>query len=161
MYSNGNLVVAPGDTTSRSLEQGPGSLYQNLINVQIVQREPNFTLFKYKRIMSSIFLIASLLNMLLFLVKVHRFDVKTLGLLKILMLASLFCLVLYNLMYSFEVTDNWLSNCLDSLVNATMYSLILFLNLILIDSQTRKIRTNLLIVGESFWQTLMGRQSPG
>ena len=107
--------------------------------------------------MSSIFLIGSMINIVIFLSKVHNFTYKTLGFLKLLIGATLFCLVIYNLMYSFKVNDNWVTSCLDSVVNATMYSLILFLNLILIDSQTRKIRTNLQIVGESFWDTLMGR----
>lgn len=134
IYKKGEAVVATGDSVSKKLEKGPVSLYQNLINLQIVQREPNFTLFKYKRIMSSIFLIGSMINLVIFLSKIHNFDFKTLGLLKMLVGATLFCLVLYNLMYSFEVSDNWLSSCLDSIVNAMMYSLILLLNLILIDS---------------------------
>ena len=147
IIEDGNEVRRPEDSKAKNLEQGPDSLYQNLVNVQIVQREPNFTLFKYRRIMSAIFFIASVANILQFLLKVHRLDVKTMGVLKMLVLANLFCLVLYNLMYSFEVTDHWVSKCMDSVVNAMMYSLILFLNLILIDSQTRKIRTNLQIVG--------------
>lgn len=157
VYNNEKAIVQPGDAASQMLERGPMSLYQKLINVQIVQREPNFTLFKYKRIMSSIFLVASIVNILLFSLKIQKMDFKTMGLLKILLICTLFCLVLYNLMYSFEVSDNWLTNFIDSVINAMMYSLILFLNLILIDSQTRKIRTNLLIVGESFWETLKGR----
>ena len=36
------------------------SVHDNLLNVSIVQRSPNFVLFKYKRIMSFIFLLSSL-----------------------------------------------------------------------------------------------------
>ena len=50
-----------------------------------------------------------MINLVIFLSKIHNFDFKTLGLLKMLVGATLFCLVLYNLMYSFEVSDNWLA----------------------------------------------------
>jgi hypothetical protein len=61
---------------------------------------------------------------------------------------NLFCLVLYNLIYSSEQKGSWIGNFLDSFINSLMYALVLFLNLVLIDSQTDKINTNISASGE-------------
>lgn len=61
---------------------------------------------------------------------------------------NLFCLVLYNLIYSFEQQGSWMGKFLDSFINSLMYALVLFLNLVLIDSLTDKINTNINSSGE-------------
>lgn len=48
-------------------------------------------------------------------------------------------LVVYNLFYCFSPRDNWFGRFVDSCVNSSMMGIILFLNLVLIDSQTDKI----------------------
>jgi precorrin-6B methylase 2 len=44
-------------------------------------------------------------------------------------------LVLYNLTYTFAGGSHWLTNFIDNTVNALMMTGVLFLNLVLIDSQ--------------------------
>ena len=76
--------------------------YDQIMNSETIQKEPNFILFKYKKIMSGIFFIFSIVNLFLYALKIYRLQYKEIGFLKRLIYMNLFCLVLYNLIYSFE-----------------------------------------------------------
>jgi hypothetical protein len=52
--------------------------------------------------MSGIFFIFSIVNLFLYALKIYRLQYKEIGFLKRLIYMNLFCLVLYNLIYSFE-----------------------------------------------------------
>ena len=96
-------------------------------------------LFKYKRIMSAIFFVASLTNFYLFSAKVYFIEYEQIGFLKRVIWVSCFCLIFYNMLYAFQSSDHWFTRLLDSFVNSLMMALVLFLNLLLIDAQTLKI----------------------
>lgn len=96
-------------------------------------------LFKYKRIMSAIFFVASVTNFYLFSAKVYLIQYEQIGFLKRVIWVSCFCLILYNMLYCFQSSDHWFTRLLDSFVNSLMMALVLFLNLLLIDAQTLKI----------------------
>lgn len=114
---------------------------QNVMNMEIIQRQPNFLVFEYKKIMSFIFFITSGINVILFGSKIYALKYEEIGFLKRLIYANLLTLLFYNLFYSFSSKDHWLTSFLDDFINASMMSLLLFLNLVLIDSQTEKIYT--------------------
>lgn len=65
------------------------------------------------------------------------------GFLKLVLYANLICLVIYNLIYCFQLIDNWFGRFTDSFFNSLMYTLVLLLNLVIMDSQTEKMNTNL------------------
>ena len=96
-------------------------------------------LFKYKRIMSAIFFVASVTNFYLFSAKVYFLKYEQIGFLKRVIWVSCFTLILYNMLYAFQSSDHWFTRLLDSFVNSLMMALVLFLNLLLIDAQTLKI----------------------
>lgn len=110
-----------------------------MMNIEVIQRQPNFLVFEYKKIMSFIFFLTSGLNVILFGSKIYALKYDEIGFLKRLIYANLLCLLFYNLFYSFSSKDHWLTSFLDDFINASMMSLLLFLNLVLIDSQTEKI----------------------
>ena len=110
----------------------------DIMNFQVVQREPNFILIKYKRVMSFIFLLCGILNLIIYSTKIYRLRYKEIGFLKKLIFANLFCLMLYNFLYSCEQSESLLSRFIDNSINSMMMTLVLFLNLVLIDSQTMK-----------------------
>ena len=91
--------------------------------------------------MSFIFFITSGINVILFGSKIYALKYEEIGFLKRLIYANLLTLLFYNLFYSFSSKDHWLTSFLDDFINASMMSLLLFLNLVLIDSQTEKIYT--------------------
>lgn len=95
----GHHLLVNGEETNLE-KTGPEALYQNLINAQILQREPNFALFKYRKIMSFIFLVASAFNLALFSVKVFPLEPEKIGFLKKLHYFTLSILCLYNMLYS-------------------------------------------------------------
>ena len=109
------------------------------MNIEVIQRQPNFVVFEYKKIMSFIFFITSGLNVILFGSKIYALRYEEIGFLKRLIYANLLALLFYNLFYSFSSKDHWLTSFLDDFINALMMSLLLFLNLVLIDSQTEKV----------------------
>jgi hypothetical protein len=79
-------------------------------------------------------------SVILFGSKIYRLKYEEIGFLKRLVYANLLALLFYNLFYSFSSKDFWLNSFLDDFLNALMMSLLLFLNLVLIDSQTDKIK---------------------
>jgi hypothetical protein len=97
-------------------------IFEKVINTQVVVREPNFVLFKYKKIMSFIFFVACLLNIILYSSKVYKFKREEMGFLKIQVGVTLISLCVYNIVYSFEQSDTTLVNFFDSFVNAFMTS---------------------------------------
>ena len=123
-----------------SSEDNP-DLMSNVMNTQVAYKEPNFALFKYKQLMSLIFFVVSGINLFLFSLKIVKFQRSETGFLKELIFLTDACLVVYNLFYSFPPKDNWLGRFFDSFVNSSMMGLVLFLNLVFIDSQTNKIQS--------------------
>ena len=110
------------------------SVHDNLLNVSIVQRSPNFVLFKYKRIMSFIFLLSSVITLFMFSVKIYHLKIKEIGFLKSLLFANLVCHTIYNFIYSCGTSEHWTIQFLDNFINSLMMGLVLFLNLVLIDA---------------------------
>ena len=92
--------------------------------------------------MSFLFLLSSLMTLYIFTTKVYKLQKKQRGFIKDIIYCNLICLVIYNLTYSFENLGQGIGNFLDSLTNSMMMSLLLFLNLVLIDAQTDKVRSN-------------------
>ena len=84
--------------------------------------------------MSFIFCIASVLNLMLFSLKIYRLKYEEIGFLKKVMFVVLNNLIIYNILYCSEARDNVLSKIIDSFINSLMHSLFLFLNLVLMDS---------------------------
>lgn len=129
----------------------------DILNFQVVQREPNFILIKYKRVMSFIFLLCNIINLLIYSAKIYRLRYKEIGFLKKLIFANLFCLMLYNFLYSCDASESLLSRFIDNSINSMMMTLVLFLNLVLIDSQTMKMQVNLnpinALAGEKSFRT--------
>ena len=115
------------------------------MNAELVQREPNFIAFKYKKIMSFLFLISSVFTLYLFAAKIYPMQRKHRGFVRDIIFANLLCLVLYNLTYSFESyrAKGAMARFMDSMINSLMMSLFLFLNLVLIDAQTDKVTTSM------------------
>jgi hypothetical protein len=110
----------------------------DLLNTEIERREPNFILFKYKKIMSLIFFIASIVNIFVFSTKIYFLKLREIGAVKGLVFVNLLCLVIYNFLYIIGTADHWASTFMDNLINSLMMALVLFLNLVLIDSLTDK-----------------------
>ena len=92
--------------------------------------------------MSIIFFVASVINLYIFISKIYKLGYSEIGFLKRTIFVNLVALLIYNLMYSFESIDEWFLSFLDKFLNALMMSLVLFLNLVLIDAQTKKIQSN-------------------
>ena len=116
------------------------------MNIEVIHRQPNFLVFEYKKIMSFIFFLTSGINVILFGSKIYALKYEEIGFLKMLIYANLLTLLFYNLFYSFSSKDHWLTSFLDDFINASMMSLLLFLNLVLIDSQTEKIYSRTLSI---------------
>ena len=93
--------------------------------------------------MSFIFLLCGIINLIIYSTKIYRLRYKEIGFLKKLIFANLFCLMLYNFLYSCDASESLLSKFIDNLINSMMMTLVLFLNLVLIDSQTMKMQVNL------------------
>lgn len=72
----------------------------NVMNFQVVQREPNQVLFKYKKIMSFIFFVSSLVCLFNYCLKVYPLHFKEIGFIKKLIFANLLTMVIYNFLYS-------------------------------------------------------------
>jgi hypothetical protein len=89
--------------------------------------------------MSFLFFLVSGLNVILFGSKIYQLRYEEVGFLKRLIYANLLSLLFYNLFYSFSSNDHGITKFLDDFINALMMSSLLFLNLVLIDSQTDKI----------------------
>ena len=84
--------------------------------------------------MSFMFFMVSGISVILFGSKIYRLKYEEIGFLKRLVYANLLTLLFYNLFYSFSSKDHWFNSFLDDFLNALMMSLLLFLNLVLIDS---------------------------
>jgi len=76
--------------------------YEDLLNTEIVQREPNYVLFSYKTMASMIFFAFSVINLFIYALKVYRLEYKQIGFLKRLIFLNLMVLVIYNFVYSFN-----------------------------------------------------------
>lgn len=75
-----------------------------------------------------------MINLYIFLATLYRHKYEQIGFMRIMLGANLLCLCIYNMIYACEAVDNGLSRFLGSFFNALMMSLILFLNLVIIDS---------------------------
>lgn len=84
--------------------------------------------------MSFIFLGISFVTIFLYATKLYVLKKPEIGAVKALLFANLTCLVLYNFIYSVGSSDNFLASFIDNFVNSMMMSLVLLLNLVLIDS---------------------------
>jgi ABC-type protease/lipase transport system fused ATPase/permease subunit len=116
------------------IENQSEGLLDQVMGVELVQREPNHVLIKYKKIMSSIFLFASLCNLYLFASSIYPLQYEQIGFLKRTLFVILLLLVLYNMIYCFASQYHWFTNFLDNSINSALMTGILFLNLVLIDS---------------------------
>mmetsp|Transcript_33195 Transcript_33195/g.50869 ORF Transcript_33195/g.50869 Transcript_33195/m.50869 type:complete len:104 (+) Transcript_33195:951-1262(+) len=83
------------------------------MNVEVEQREPNFISFKYKKLMSFIFLISSLSTLFIFAMKIYPMKYEHIGFIKKVVFANLVCLALYNLLYAFDATSSLIGSFLD------------------------------------------------
>mmetsp|Transcript_15753 Transcript_15753/g.26579 ORF Transcript_15753/g.26579 Transcript_15753/m.26579 type:complete len:401 (+) Transcript_15753:971-2173(+) len=127
-----------------NFETGEGGGQQAVINdmfgVEVIQREPNYVLIKYKKIMSFIFFAASLVAFYQYCSQIYMLRYGEIGFLKRLLFVNLLTLVIYNMLYSFEGRgDQWISRFLDNFINALMMTQVLFLNLVLIESHTNSL----------------------
>lgn len=142
------------------------TLGPRLMNVEIQRREANFILFSYRKIMSFIFLVASVITMILYSCKIYTLaHWSEVGALKGLVFINLVILVMYNFLYSIGTRDHWASNFLDDLINSVMMSSVLFLNLVLLDAQTYRIERTSGSKRDSIWhkwatKLFSGRCSP-
>lgn len=93
--------------------------------------------------MSAIFLLASLITLFLYSLKIYKLRLPQIGAVKGLVFANLVCLVMYNFLYSCGTKAHWASTFIDNFVNSLMMAFVLFLNLVLIDSRTEKINSNM------------------
>jgi hypothetical protein len=87
-------------------------------------------------VLSFIFLLISVANLVLFSVKIYSLDYEQIGAIKSMHFLTLILLVLYNLLYSTvnQEAGKWLMNIFDNGLNASMMTAVLFENLVLIDS---------------------------
>ena len=110
-----------------------------MVNLELITREPNMMIFKFKRIMSFIFLAANLVSFLIYASKIYPLKLREIGFMKALLFGNIFCLSLYNFLYSCGSQTGAMASFLDKFISSLMMSLVLFLNLVLIDAQTSKI----------------------
>lgn len=111
-------------------------LLQAIVNTQVLQREPNVLLFKYRKVLSFIFLLISVANLVLFSAKIYQLEGEQIGFIKSLHFLTLLLLVLYNLLYATvnQEVGAWFTNIFDNFLNASMMTAVLFENLVLIDA---------------------------
>lgn len=135
-------------------------LGQTLINFEVQRREANFILFEYRKVMSFIFFIASIITMIIYCFRIYKLRGVEVGALKALVFANLVILVIYNFFYSIGTKGHWASNFLDNLINSLMMSCVLFLNLVLLDAQTHKIE-QVNQNPESIWSNIVSKMTRG